>query len=189
MGSTLDEVRARFAEARLPFPPLPEEWMAGLQEQGKWMFSSRNLPCSPYRFDVFAREAETGSIPDYVVLAHDGHGTNSYAMHVFAVHEPLALFLQCAWGGVYMDNEKTTLAMEALFDQVGQLIAASDAAQRAGRWPHGKNLLVAASDFGGSGWAWIDSLLGGPLLGQEPPWSRRSGLDTLYEAVEAVASL
>ena len=83
-------------------------------------------------------EAVKQDIEDYVLLAHAGHGVNSYAIHVFVVHGPLALFLQVPWGGVYMDPKKSARRLADVFDCAGQLITAVREADTTDRLEPGK---------------------------------------------------
>jgi hypothetical protein len=133
-------------------------------------------------------EAVKQDIEDYVLLAHAGHGVNSYAIHVFVVHGPLALFLQVPWGGVYMDPKKSARRLADVFDCAGQLITAVREADTTDRLEPGKRLFVMVS-LGGSTWRWLDRQATGSDLEDLRHDLRASGNKApaiLQEAVRAV---
>lgn len=47
---------------------------------------------SPYNLQYYVEEMDQADAT-YVVLAHSGHGTNSYAIQYYLVSGPLRLFL------------------------------------------------------------------------------------------------
>jgi hypothetical protein len=94
--SGLSQARAVFSKAELAFPAIPKDLAARLVEREPWVFSTRPLPAWTYEIDRFVDEARSGVVDDYAVLAHAGHGANSYALHYYVVRGPLALFLQLA---------------------------------------------------------------------------------------------
>ena len=91
-------------------------------------------------------------VENYVLVAQDGHGVNSYAIPYYLVRRPLRLFLQVGWGGVYMDAPKVTEEVNRCFALVGQLVPAVETAVRARRLRADDRLLVAASEFSGCYW-------------------------------------
>jgi hypothetical protein len=113
---------------------------------------------------------------------------NSYAIHVFVVHGPLALFLQVAWGGVYMDPNEAGRRMADIFAGAGQLIAAMRAANVRDRLEPGKRLFVIAS-LAGSAWRWLEHPAGRADL-EHLRQDRRGSSDEapaiLQEAMRAV---
>ena len=94
--SVLEKARRLFQEVGLALPEIPEELAAGLKEQGKWLFSTRDLEMSPYNLDHYVQEGDQAPAA-YVVLAHSGHGVNSYAIQYYLVSGPLRLFLHLGW--------------------------------------------------------------------------------------------
>jgi hypothetical protein len=173
-----------FAKEGLPFPPIPEDLAPHVVELGPWVYGTRAVP-NLYRFEFFVTEVEKEGVPDYVVFGHAGHGFNSWAIHYYLVHGSLALLLQLAYGGAMMDNREKAQDMARVFAATGDLIRAVDDATGNGRQLPGR-LTVAASDFYGSRWTWLE---GTSEDGQpsEIAW-HESGtvLDALSDAAEAL---
>lgn len=146
-----EQARQQFAAERLPFPPIPAELADQGRQLGPWLFGTRPGTPSLYHLDWFVEEA-AGQPADYLLFGHAGHGINSWGMHYYLVRGPLALFLQCAWGGAYMDRAASTTALAARLTLAGQLIKAAEAACLAGRLILPKRLIVVYSDFYGARW-------------------------------------
>lgn len=85
----IEKARELFRGAGLAFPTIPEELVAQLEERGRWQFSTRPLVNSPYNLHHYVDEVEGTQIEDYAVLAHSGHGVNSYAIQYYLVQNPL----------------------------------------------------------------------------------------------------
>ena len=147
--SVLEKARRLFQEAGLAFPEIPEELAAGLKEQGKWLFSTRDLEMSPYNLDHYVQEGDQAPAA-YVVLAHSGHGVNSYAIQYYLVSGPLRLFLHLSWGGVYMDAEAAASKVRECFSQANEIVAATMASRK---FALGERLTIVGSDFYGSYWS------------------------------------
>lgn len=84
------------------------------------------------------------------MLAHAGHGVNSYAIHYYLVKCPLYLFLQIPWGGAYEDSLRSTEEVNTTFGLAACLINALDQALESKRLRRKDRLLVVASGFYGS---------------------------------------
>jgi len=140
--AVVDEARTLFFSAGLAFPKLPAELARRLRKSGDWRYSTRALNGSPYNLDAYWRQTAPPS--DYAVLAHAGHGINSYAIHYFLVYGRLRIFLQLAWGGVYEDNAACATAIARCFGLVDALVDTYD--KMGERFPA---LTVVASDFYG----------------------------------------
>lgn len=82
----IEKARHLFQEAGLAFPTIPGALVAGLKEQGKWLFSTRELKMSPYNLQHYVHEVDGSHVEDYAVLCHSGHGTNSYAIQYYLVY-------------------------------------------------------------------------------------------------------
>lgn len=143
----IQEAKALFTKAGLAFPPIPEELAPHFERRDDWCFSSRPVTHSPYDIDSYVNEATTGTVQDYVLLAHAGHGINSYAIHYYLVRGPLQLFLQVAWGGAYMDKLETTANVNECFKAARELIQAVAMATKRGHLRSGDRLMVVAADF------------------------------------------
>lgn len=83
----------------------------------------------------------------YVLLAHAGHGINSYALHYYLVQRPLILFLQVGWGGAYAHEAKDAAAVNECFRLCHELVAAVDAAVKKGALRLEAKVPVVAADF------------------------------------------
>ena len=101
--SDIDKAKQLFQKAGLSFPPIPPELSSQLKEQSEWLFSTRPIEVSPYILRHYVDEAEKSAVKDYALLAHSGHGVNSYAIQYYLVDGPLRMFLHLGWGGVYMN--------------------------------------------------------------------------------------
>lgn len=143
----VQEATALFTKAGLAFPPIPEELAPHFKRRDDWCFSSRPVTRSPYDIHSYVNEATTGTVQDYVLLAHAGHGINSYAIHYYLVRGSLQLFLQVGWGGVYMDKLATTADVNKCFRTAHELIQAVEMAVQRGRLQSHDRLTVVAADF------------------------------------------
>lgn len=112
------------------------------------MFSTRPIEMSPYNLEHFVRE--TGRQADnYAVLAHSGHGVNSYAIQYYLVHGCLRMFLHLGWGGVYMDADAEAAKISECFSMADRLV---EVAEFAGKSVGIRCLAVVVSDLYGSYW-------------------------------------
>jgi hypothetical protein len=119
------KVQRLFEKEDLPFPPLPLELLDRFVVFAPWFFGTRLLPYSPYSgFETVVQEFEQGQAPDYVTVAHDGHGVNSYALHFFMVKAPLGIFLQLPWGGAYSNGEMDRSRIARYYAGAHHLLAA-----------------------------------------------------------------
>ncbi len=185
----LTVARQRFADAGLPFPPVPADLVDGVVVRGEWLFGTRTDTPGPYNLDWFLDEFLDSAAPeDYLLFGHDGYGFNSYAMHYYLVRGPLALFDQLAWGGVYHDDDLALDLMTAHFAQTDGLIQRLDEARAAGLLAPDQRFVVIMSDFYGSKWAIVNTK---DRVGQEDiRWMKEGdGLLTLLSASIAADEL
>jgi hypothetical protein len=162
-SSSLAEARALFAAEDLPFPPLPASLANALQEMAPNLFSTRELEASPYTLRFYSFEIQTKpAIPNYAVVGFDGHGINSWAVHYYLVEDALALFVQLAWGGAYVERDEASRMIKGVFAWAEELQAQVRRARSDGLIPPGWRLLAVVSEFVPSGWAWVASLPPGP---------------------------
>lgn len=148
----IQTIECLFAEAGLTVPLIPTDLASQLLEQHHWCFSTKPLARSPYAFEEYVREGTKADVKDYLVLAHAGHGVNSYALSYYLVRKPLRLFLQVAWGGVYMEETEARVDVNRCFDLTHRLTAAVDLARDGGGLRPGDLFVIAASDFYGGYW-------------------------------------
>ena len=133
----------------MAFPKIPNELAVAIKEQSKWLFSTRELKTLPYFLQHYLQEIG-GNPPEYVILGHSGHGINSYAIHYYLVSGPLNLFLQLAWGGVYMDADASASWIRECFSLADEIVPAVRGAERLSA---GERLTIVGSDFYGSYWS------------------------------------
>jgi hypothetical protein len=148
--SDVDKAKHRFQKAGLCFPPIPRELARKLKERGEWVFSTRKVEVSPYKLRHYADEAENTDVKDYALLAHSGHGVNSYAIQYYLVQGPLRMLLHLGWGGVYMNAADDAAKIRECFSMADQVIAA---ALSLGRLGATDRLILVGSDFYGSHWS------------------------------------
>jgi hypothetical protein len=148
-ATDLEKARHLFEKVGLPFPTIPDELAAKLKEQGKWLFSTRELTTSPYNLHhfVYERDSTPGS---YAVLSHSGHGFDSYAIQYYLVYGPLRLFLHLGWGGAFTDSVAATSQIQECFSLADQIVPAAMADPRLAS---GELLSVVGSDFYGCDWS------------------------------------
>lgn len=143
--SDIDKAEQLFREANLSFPNIPEKLGAQLKQHGKWLFSTRDLPTSPYVLHAYVDEGP--QVADYVILAHSGHGANSYAIQYYLVFEGLRMFLHLGWGGVYMNAKAAASQIAECFSLADQIVLRAPK-----RLAANERLIIVISDFYGSYW-------------------------------------
>src|SRR5438034_3841054 len=87
----IEKAKRLFRKARLTFPSIPQELAARLKEQASWQFSTRILGTSPYVLKHYVDESNETQVEDYAVVAHSGHGVNSYALQYYLVYGGLRM--------------------------------------------------------------------------------------------------
>jgi len=142
----IDKARHLFQNAGLAFPTIPDRLAVRLKEQGKWLFSTRELKVSPY--DLLHYIHESDGPKEYAVLSHSGHGVNPYAIQYYLVSGPLQMFLYLGWGGIYMDAEADASKIRKCFSLADEIVPAA-----LGKLSAGDQLLIVGSDFYGSYWS------------------------------------
>jgi hypothetical protein len=144
--------RALFRKRGLILADLPGPLAAAMQERSRWCFATRPLPTHPYGHQHYIDEAVDGTVPDYAIIAHAGHGLNSSGILYFLVHGPLALFIKVAWGGAFMDNVVCTANANRAFSLATALGTAATLSPRLQGAAPGERLIVVASDLTESRW-------------------------------------
>ncbi len=144
----LGKAKVVFRKAGLAFPCLPKSLASSLSERGMWLYSTRPIEVSPYDLNHYVNEACKSRTRDYALLAHSGHGVNSYAIQYYLVCGPLRMFLFLGWGGVYMDPQKTAGAIRECFSLADRIANAATEKLR----PDGR-LTIVVSDFYGNYWS------------------------------------
>ena len=148
--SDLEKARRLFQESGLAFPAVPDALAARLRERQRWLFSTRTLKTSPYDLDFYVREGDSAPSP-YAVLAHSGHGVNSFAIQYYLVYGPLRLYLHLAWGGAYKDAAAAAARIAECFSLADELAAAAlDSPRLSG---DAKPVVVGSTFYGSYGTA------------------------------------
>jgi hypothetical protein len=145
----LERARRVFQEAGLSLPTIPNELSVKLKERSKWLFATREVTTSPYDLRHYVQEGEGGRGQDYAILCHSGHGVNSYALQYYLTHGALRMFLHLAWGGIYMDADKSGKDIRECFSLADKLSAVGGGLQLL---QPGDVFLIVGSDFYGSYW-------------------------------------
>jgi len=148
--SPLQEARDLFHSAGLGFPPVPAELAPDFRKYGDWCFASGPVRIWPYELRSYVKRFRRRSVYDYVLLAHAGHGVNSYAISYYLVHKPLFLFVQVAWGGVYSDAARDAATVNRCFSLCADLVRAANDAVESKRWHRRDRMLIVASSFYGN---------------------------------------
>jgi hypothetical protein len=141
-------VQGLFAQWGLPLPAIPPDLMAQMRPVHEWLYATRDLPADPYDMRAYLLEVGTGQAPEYAVLGQAGHGVQSYFLHYYLVHGPLALFLRCSWGGAYANREDDARYITRRFAEADALAAAVPALGLAA----GERLVVSDDDTTGASW-------------------------------------
>ncbi|MEO8457335.1 MAG: hypothetical protein ABI559_05930 [Chloroflexota bacterium] len=152
--SAIERARELFSGAGLAFPSIPDELADRLVEKGEWLFSTREIELGlpdflhPYFLRKYVEESASGNVEDYAVLAHGGHGVNSYAIQYYLVFGRLRLFLHLGWGGVYMDAQAAREQIRVCFAQADKIFQVVPRASLTDL----ETLTIVGSDFYGSYW-------------------------------------
>lgn len=138
-------------------PPLPPELAAGLRPTDRQSpcWSTGPMPGEPYELGQHITAVSNTSSP-LAVVAHDGHGVNSLAWHVYVVQGPLACFVQSAWGGIYQDPDGDRYEIDRRMAMVIRLLSATAHALDEGRIGPRERLLFVDTSFHGYGAQWLD---------------------------------
>jgi len=176
MGMTdLEEAKYLFKTSGLAFPKIPEKLATQLKKRDRWLFSTREIQMSPYNLDFYVNEPSGPQEEDYVVLAHSGHGLNSYAIQYYVVLGFLRMFLHLGWGGVYSNAEADSARIRSCFslaDEIVKDVESSDASHIP------EPMSIVCSTFYGSHW----SALGEMHRGKD--WDRIDPAKVLEEALD-----
>lgn len=149
----LKKAKQLFTNEGLIFPSIPGELAGQLKEHYKWLFSTRELKMTPYNLQYFLQECDEGNNENYALLAHTGHGINSYAIQYYLVYESLRMFLFLPWGGVYTCDDTATFKVNECFFLVDQIISM---AMMPGILTDEKYLMVVAGGWHDSYWSLTD---------------------------------
>ena len=147
--SDIAKARLLFQEAGLAFPAVPHQLASRIRQQGQWLFSTRKVDVSPYALSHYVHEVEVSDVENYVLLAHSGHGVNSYALQYYLVRGVLCMFLHLGWGGAYMNAKESAAIVAECFSLADELVLKVEEPKS----DRGRRLTIVASDFYGSYWS------------------------------------
>jgi hypothetical protein len=159
-AAAVEDLKAMFASAHLPTPPIPERFVSTLAFQHGWLWTTRPMKSMDmYMFDrypdeVLTQNSEGYDVADYLAISHAGHGVNSYLLTYQVVTRRLAVFIQVGWGGAYMDEDASRRDVALACDGIGSLLRAAVPLLDAGA-ALGPRLIVLASrarGIGAAGW-------------------------------------
>ncbi len=179
-----EAARQLFQTENLPLPYIPATLEPDLREISPWVYGTRADTPTLYDFNWFVEEVQTRPVADYVLFGHAGHGINSWAMHYFLVWGGLALFIQSAWGGAYMDKAESTQTYTTRLAQSEMLFQAVQKAHQQEHLPYSARLIVAVSDFYKSRWLVLPHLEPSPLTLDDERWQEDP--NTLTAALKAI---
>ena len=108
--------------AGIPLPALLQELRLKLKKKDHRIFSTRFLEWSPYYVRKYLNEIEENNVPDYAIIAHSGHGLNSWAVQYYLVWRTLRIFVHLPWRGAYMDGNATTAKIRNCFSMVDKIV-------------------------------------------------------------------
>ena len=141
--------------AALAAPPIPTEFREELRELDDWLFGTEQaLEISLYDQESFTARATDPEVKPALFIGHQGHGTNSWALHYYLFQPDLSLLLQMPLGGAYQDEEKCFEKIETTFATLSELFVELAEAKSAGRWPAAR-LFVLESHVNHSRKVWI----------------------------------
>jgi hypothetical protein len=95
-----------FEEEALEIPITAQIFEEQATEFGSWHWATQPFPTRWQDYSMIESvEYLKGPIPDQYSINHAGHGANSYSLNFRFALGDLAIFAQCAWGGMYMDAD------------------------------------------------------------------------------------
>ena len=145
----ITEVFEMLEAVHLPLPgfDLPDRWI----RLGEQAFATWPAKARPYMVDDLLREAMEELRDDATLIAIDGHGVTSWALHLLLRRGSLVYLAQAGIGGPYRDDAGDWSAVTQLWDEAEDIAAIED------MLPDGYGMLVVLdSDMGAARWAFVD---------------------------------
>lgn len=143
--SGLDDLVSTFNGAGLVPPPVPTQFVGRLRVWGPWRWGTED-PSQVVLYNLFEPALEFVITRDVLLVGHDGHGFNSWALTYLLGVGSLALGVQIPWGGAYEDRRERAEDVARRFGQIARLIE-----RAAGAEPREGRLLVVHSGLVGQG--------------------------------------
>lgn len=152
-------LRDQFSLAQLAEPVWPDGLLVPVRTASDWMLSSGH-GAPPYQLQEYVDQFVEDPTTDRLIVAHSGHGTNSWALCHYVVYERVGVFIHSAWGGAATSTDGEALDRKRFaVRQAGaaRLWQSLDASPL----PTEDALLVVSGDFIADRWArWT--------IGEEP---------------------
>jgi hypothetical protein len=171
-------LRDQFSLAQLAEPVWPDGLIVSVEQAADWMLSSgHNAP--PYQLQEYVEQFVDDPTTDRLIVAHNGHGANSWALCHYVVHQRIGVFIHSAWGGAATSSDGEALDRERFAARqagAARLWQALDVSPL----PDEDALLVVSGDFVADRWArWT--------IGEEP--EPVESADVFADAAAACRSL
>ncbi|MFZ2278304.1 MAG: hypothetical protein WAW39_10915 [Prosthecobacter sp.] len=144
--SGLEKARATFQHAGLTLPHIPQELACRLEQQDRWIFSTRDDTMSPGELTMYVNESYDPP-PPYVMLAYSRHWAD--AMVYYLVFGPLRLFLYLSWGEGVLDATEEKAEIQKCFALADEILTA---AMTSGKLFPDEYLTVLGSNLHPSHW-------------------------------------
>lgn len=143
-----EAARAWLAGLGLPMPYIPVALRARMKARDEHTYTTREpLPTEPIWLQGWLEDVEESAPEDYAVIAYQGRGSNTWAIHTYIAVGPLVLLLQLAWGTAFGDADAQTRGVGQAFALLRPLI---EEAERRSDEP--RRLVFVASSFEDPRW-------------------------------------
>ncbi|MEM9046826.1 MAG: hypothetical protein AAGC81_19270 [Pseudomonadota bacterium] len=158
----------RLGQQGVAAPPIPKEFEVTLRAYGDWCFATFEPPMAPSEIarEIVPRVDEPGD--NFLIIAIDGFGLNSWAFHYILNLDGLTCILQKPCGGAFDDTDDNLVEISKTLAHIGELIDRPIAS--------GERLIVIDT-FYESGWS---RTIDGEVLEQE------ESVDPFRDAATAV---
>lgn len=165
MTAAIERLKQRFEGEGLVLPAMPVACLDRCTLLDDWTLTSRALTPSAYLIDDYVRTAVDGDFDESIVIAHAGHGANSWALHLYRVTAGLAVFVQSSWGGSDIEDDAEAAETARFNRRVGAVDALFAIHTAQPLVADGERAVIVESDFGRSRWARWNA-----AAGAEPDW-------------------
>lgn len=152
-----EAMSAALEKSGIRAPSLPDSLRIKIERRGPFCWSTREQINGMYTpFDQPLLEAVSPRVSDYASFRHIGHGDNSYLFSLHIVYGHLALLVGTGWGGVYMDEDKSTRRLNDQLGRCADLLAEYERS-RQDLDAESSRLVVVEDELGGQNFAqWLE---------------------------------
>lgn len=162
--SDFSKMRSLLRKKRLPIPPVEVFEKRRIRELRDWVWGTRTEDYRLYDIAAYAEEAIQKNQEDYLLLGHDGYGTNTWFFQVLLKWKFVTVLVQAPWGGVYSSNQVALDGLQARIDLLQKFVQQVDQSLSEEKTIEG-HLIVQQSSVSSPRWAWIEE--GKPILWRE----------------------